>query len=732
VQITAVIKGIVQGVGFRPFVYRIATKHNLKGFVRNIGNGVEVLLEGEPDEISSALNEITKNPPEMAIVQSFTRQETNVENIEGFQILKTPDDCPTDVIIPPDIGICPNCRREILDSKDRRYHHLMISCTDCGPRLSILRTLPYDRHTTSAGDFTMCPTCQKEYKEPADRRYHAQTIACPNCGPVVSMGDLTGMEALCRAKDLIKSGKIVAIKGIGGFHLACLATNQEAVDGIRKLKHRGNEPLAVMVSDEACAAKLGKLDDCSRKLLNSWRKPIVLVPKSDNFNLSQNVAPGTDKIGLFLPYTPFQVMLMEGMEPIVLTSSNIHDEPISVDEKSQLVADILTNDREIVIPLDDSVTRCLDGKEQLVRRARGYVPQIIPMEKTMPVLALGPQMKSTFAFSWDGKCLVSPHIGELGNPATFERYKQTLDQFRKLFGFAEEVVAYDMHPDYTATRHRHELSCADKSFAIQHHHAHIASVIAEHGIKGDVIGIAADGTGFGIDGTIWGSEFFTGNLNGFEHVGQLLQFKLPGGEVAVTECFRTAFSLSWQSEIELDGLASDQSQIWKLQLEKNLNSPTTSSLGRLFDGFSVIAGMGTQATFEAELAIRLESQFWSDSDPYQFPIIEKDGKFAIDWRPAFVRASKEKDNISGKFHIGLANAMIEMSSKIREKTGINTVAMSGGCFLNLVLSTLVADGLKKHGFLVHTNNLLPPGDGCVSFGQAAIAQAILGGSTGCV
>lgn len=727
-QTRIVFFGIVQGVGFRPFIYRMAVKHGLLGFVRNIGNGVEAVLDGQQSTIEAAISEMLSNPPEMSHIQNHSiGLVTKPEAFTKFSILKTPDDCPSDVIIPPDIGICPNCRKEILDSKDRRHNHLMISCTDCGPRLSILRTLPYDRHTTSAGDFEMCPKCQNEYKEPADRRYHAQTIACPNCGPVVSMGSLEGMLAFNTAKDLIKSGQIVAIKGIGGFHLACLATNSQAVEKIRMLKHRGNEPLAVMVSDSSEAEKLGVFEQCSFKLLNSWRKPIVLVPKSETFNLSQNVAPGTDKIGLFLPYTPFQVMLMVGMEPIVLTSSNIHDEPITVSEQNQLVSNILTNNRKIIIPLDDSVTRCLDGKEQLVRRARGYVPETIPTKTVKPVLALGPQMKSTFTFSWNGKSLVSPHIGELGNPATFERYRQTLAQFRTLFGFAEEVVTYDMHPDYTTTKHVTELSNAKESFAIQHHHAHIGAVIAEHSIKGEVIGIAVDGTGYGTDGTIWGCEFFVGSLEGLRHEAQLLQFKLPGGEVAVTECDRTAFSLAHQAGIRFDQIENENAAIWKVQLDKNINSPLTSSLGRLFDGFSVLAGVGNKATFEAELAVKFESMYTPDANPYHFPIIKTDGKLIIDWRQAFDQAAKEKTNVSGKFHIGLAKALVDVCECLRDRYATNTVAMSGGCFLNLVLSTLVSDALKKRGFMVHTNNRLPPGDGCVSFGQAAIAQARLGG-----
>ncbi len=721
-----IIRGIVQGVGFRPFVYRIAIAGGLKGFVRNIGDGVEAVFEGSQEQIDSAIHNIRHAHPPMASVESIFDSDFSGDPFVDFKILKTPDDCPTDVIIPPDIGICDNCRRELLDTQNRRHDHLMISCTDCGPRMSIIRTLPYDRHTTSAGDFSMCQTCKTEYTEPADRRYHAQTIACNDCGPKVWMGDLEGIEAVEEAKRLILKGEVVAIKGIGGFHLACLATDGEACKKIRKIKHRGNEPMAVMVFDMTQARKLATIDECSEKWLTGWQKPIILAPKSESYNLAESVAPGTDKIGIFLPYTPVQVKLMQDMPPIVLTSANIHDEPISTTEKDQLVTDILTNDREIVVPLDDSVARCINGEIQLVRRARGFVPQAFPIATPKKVLALGPQMKSTFAFFWNNKSLVGHHIGEMGNPATFERYRESLAQYRKLFGFEEEVAAYDLHPDYTATKHRLELSSAKEFVAIQHHEAHIASVIAEHGIKGKVIGVAADGTGYGHDGKIWGCEFFIAENFRFTRVAHLLPFRLPGGEVAVKDCKRVAFSLAVQAGATFETGEPELDAIMKLQLEKNINSSTTSSLGRLFDGFSVVAGMGETATFEAELAIKLESAFKPDK-PYDFPIIENNMQM-IDWRPAFLEALEKKGNISGRFHSGLANAFVEMCMRLREKTSSNTVALSGGCFLNLVFINLVTNALKQRGFLVYTNNMLPPGDGCVSFGQGAIVCANSGGN----
>lgn len=718
-----IFRGIVQGVGFRPFVYRVACAQDLKGFVRNVGDGVEAVFEGSQDQINSAVHNITHSHPPMARVENVFESDFSGDPFKDFSILKTPDDCPTDVIIPPDIGICDNCRSELLDIQNRRHDHLMISCTDCGPRMSIIRTLPYDRHTTSAGDFSMCPACQAEYRNPADRRYHAQTIACNDCGPKVWMGDHEGIEAVEKAKKLILEGEVVAIKGIGGFHLACLATNEEACKRIREIKHRGNEPMAVMVFDMSQARELAIIDETAEKWLTGWQKPILLLPKSEKYNLARSVAPGTDKIGIFLPYTPIQVKLMEGMPPIVLTSANIHDEPISTTEKDQLVNNILTNDREIVVPLDDSVARCVGGEIQLIRRARGFVPQTFPMSTPKNVLALGPQMKSTFAFFWNNKSLVGHHIGEMGNPATFERYRESLAQYRKLFGFEEEITAFDLHPDYTAKKHRQELSDAREFVSVQHHEAHIASVIAEHGIKGKVIGIAADGTGYGHDGTIWGCEFFLADYYKFSRVGHLLPFRLPGGEVAVKDCRRVAFSLASQAGKTFETGEPELDAIMKLQLEKNINSPTTSSLGRLFDGFSVVAGMGKTATFEAELAIRLESAYKPDA-PYLFPIMEGEMPM-IDWRSAFVEALEKGGNVSGRFHTGLANAFVVMCLKLRDKTSANTVALSGGCFLNLVFINLLTNALKQRGFMVYTNNMLPPGDGCVSFGQGAIVCASL-------
>lgn len=718
-----IFRGIVQGVGFRPFVYRVACAQNLKGFVRNVGDGVEAVFDGSQDQINSVVHQITHSHPPMAKVENILESDFSGDAFKDFSILKTPDDCPKDVIIPPDIGICDNCRSELLDTQNRRHDHLMISCTDCGPRMSIIRTLPYDRHTTSAGDFSMCPTCQAEYKNPADRRYHAQTIACNDCGPKVWMGDLKGIEAVVKAKKLILEGEVVAIKGVGGFHLACLATDEEACKRIREIKHRGNEPMAVMVFEMSQARELATIGETDEKWLTGWQKPIILLPKSEKYNLARSVAPGTDKIGIFLPYTPIQVKLMEGMPPIVLTSANIHDEPISITEKDQLVTNILTNDREIVVPLDDSVARCVGGEIQLIRRARGFVPQTLPMSTPKNVLALGPQMKSTFAFFWNNKSLVGHHIGEMGNPATFERYRESLSQYRKLFGFEEEITAFDLHPDYTATKHRQELSNAKEFVPVQHHEAHIASVIAEHGIKEKVIGIAADGTGYGHDGTIWGCEFFLTDNFKLSRVGHLLPFRLPGGEVAVKDCKRVSFSLAFQAGKTFETGEPEFEAIMKLQLEKNINSPTTSSLGRLFDGFSVVAGMGKTATFEAELAIRLESAYKPD-EPYHFPIIEGEMPM-IDWRPAFVEALEKGGNVSGRFHTGLANTFVEMCLRLRDKTSANTVALSGGCFLNLVFINLLTNALKQRGFMVYTNNMLPPGDGCVSFGQGAIVCASL-------
>ncbi len=728
VQKRLFITGVVQGVGFRPFIYRVAKKHGLTGFVKNTGLGVLAFFEGHEDEILKAVSEIKTNPPPQARIDHVLVEEACGPHFEQFEIVETEQGLMQSVVVPPDIGICEDCKKELLDPNDPRYLHPFISCTNCGPRLTIIRRLPYDRATITQGDFPLCPRCESEYRDPSNRRYHAQTIACPDCGPKVFMGDKVGGEAIEQTKELIKKGEVVAIRGIGGFHLACLARNEQAVQKIRKIKQRGNEPLAVMVFDVGQAKELAELSQCEVELLASWRKPIVIAKKAPSYNLAQAVAPGTDKIGIFLPYTPLHILLMKGLPPVVMTSANLHEEPIAKDmEPGPLTPFVLSNDRAISVPLDDSVARCFQGKPQMIRRARGHVPELIGSSYKPKVLALGGQMKNTFTFAFEDKALVSHHIGEMGNAATFERYKNSLVLFREIFGFSEEFCAYDLHPSYTTSLHKEELTLARKFIPVQHHHAHIASVIAENGLQGDVIGVAADGTGFGTDGTIWGFEFFTGGLLGFERVGHLRQFRLPGGEAAIHDAQRTAFSLAHQVGVQ-GGFSFDKqlASVLSAQLARGINSPITSSLGRLFDAFAFFAGLGKIATFEAELAVLLETAH-KGGRALDFPIRECEGHFEVNWEPALIKAIASPESVLEGFHEGIANAIIEGCLRTRGKTSINQVALSGGCFLNLVLSNLVFSGLTKCGFFVYTNFRLPPNDGCVSFGQAVIAQAAIGG-----
>ena len=726
-KVHLVFSGVVQGVGFRPFVYRVATKYNLSGFVRNIGKGVEVVFSGEDDDVEKTIDEIKSNPPPQARIDKVFELDKVDSEYSKFEILKTPEEVSAAILVPPDIGICDNCRDELLDLNNPRYNHLFISCTDCGPRLSVLRNLPYDRQSTSSGDFQMCSFCKSEYIKPSNRRYHAQTIACKNCGPIYKMGNLKGEEAVYEAKRLILSGNVVAIKGIGGFHLACLASSDKAVKKIRQIKNRGNEPMAVMVFGVNDAKLIADLESCELDLLKSWRKPIVIVKKSHNYLISPLVAPDTDKIGIFLPYTPLHVVLICDMPPVVLTSANLHEEPIITDNPPEILTPhILTNDREITIPIDDSVARCVLGKPQLVRRARSYVPELIPLKSKKSVLALGGQMKNTFTFSWDDQALVSHHIGEMGNATTFERFRESLEHFRQLFGFKESICAHDLHPSYETTLYKKELTIAQEFIPIQHHHAHIAAVLGEHNIHEPIIGIAADGTGYGSDGTIWGFEFLVAKRADFKRVGHLRPFRLPGGEVAIRDCKRIAYSLAYQSGLEKFIDVSNK-DVLKTQLQKSINAPWTSSLGRLFDGFAVLAGLGPFATYEAELAIALESIYMKPDKLLTFKLEDHGEHFEIDWRYAISEAFENPKNISGRFHAGIASVMVDGCKLIREKTGINRVALSGGCFLNKVLLEMVWTELTTNKFDVYTNFALPPGDGCLSFGQAVVAQARIGG-----
>lgn len=717
--------GTVQGVGFRPFVYRVATENGLRGWVRNTGDGVEALFAGEVKSIEYAIQTIRNNNPPMSNITAVKHLEAVDFNGDGFEIRMSPSSLPSAILVPPDIGICENCRNELLDSTNPRFRHPFISCTDCGPRMSILTDLPYDRNTITQNEFELCDFCKDEYIDPLNRRYHAQTIACNHCGPSVKLGDFEGYEAIIKARELINSGRIIGVKGIGGFHVACLATDAVAVSHIRELKRRGDEPMAVMVESIETANRIALVSIEEHKLLESWKAPIVILEKADGYDLAENVAPGTNKIGIFLPYTPLHVLLMEGMPPIVLTSANLHDEPLaSKDEEFLFDIPLLTNNRVISNPIDDSVMDYVLDRTRVLRRARGFVPETIKMKTDVFVLALGTQMKSTFCFAWDDQVLVSPHMGEMDNAHTFGRYKETLESYRRLFGFKEKVTAYDMHPGYTSTIHKHELSNADEFIPVQHHHAHIASVLAEHSIDEKVIGISADGTGYGTDGTIWGYEFLIANRSKFIRAGHLRPFRLLGGDSAVKDAGRTLYSLLSQiDQQDMAGIEEDLAQALSSMMKSGTNSPMTSSLGRLFDGFAVLASFGRIASFEAQLAIQLESRFDKLHPPLSFKIEDKGDHFEVDWRMALMHAIARPNTIPGGFHKGIAMSMINGCRILRDQTGISKVALSGGCFANKILLTMVVNALERMGLDVFINQRYPPGDGCVSLGQATVALA---------
>ncbi len=719
--------GIVQGVGFRPFIYRVATDNGLNGWVRNTGDGVEVVFSGDSESVELAIRTIRNDNPPMS---EITRVEyLNDVEYQGndFHIKPSSSNSSSAILVPPDICICKNCRNELLKPDNPRFRHPFISCTDCGPRMSILTNLPYDRHNITQNEFELCNFCESEYNDSWNRRYHAQTIACNKCGPSVRLGEASGYKAIVNTKEAIKSGEVIGIKGIGGFHLACLASDASAVSRIRDLKQRGDEAMAVMVDSLATANRLASISTKERELLDSWRAPIVILEKSDSYDLANNVAPGTNKIGVFLPYTPVHVLLMVDMPPIVLTSANLHDEPLASNDGEFIFnIPILTNDRDISNPIDDSVMDIVFDKPRVLRRARGFVPDTIKINTETPVLALGTQMKSTFCFAWNNQALVSPHIGEMHNANAFKRYMKILESYRSLFGFNESITAYDMHPGYMSAIHKNEISNAGVFIPIQHHHAHIASVMVEHDIDEQVIGIAADGTGYGTDGTIWGFEFLIANRSKFIRAGHLRPFALPGGDSAVKDAGRTLYSmLSQINQQDKARIEDELSNVLSSMLKSKMNAPMTSSLGRLFDGFSVLTGLGRIASFEAQLAILLESNYDRSHPPLPFTIEDKGDHFEVDWRMALLHAISRPGSIPGGFHKGIALSMVNGCRMLRDKTGIEKVALSGGCFANRILLSMVVNALEKMGLEVYFNQKFPPGDGCVSLGQATVAIAKL-------
>ncbi|HIJ80787.1 MAG TPA: carbamoyltransferase HypF [Desulfuromonadales bacterium] len=755
------ITGIVQGVGFRPFVYRLAHERQLSGWVRNSPAGVEIEVEGLPGALAALEHTLATGAPPLADISSITSEEISPCGDTGFGIRESSGGEP-DVQIAPDSAICGDCLREMFDPADRRYRYPFITCTNCGPRYSIITGIPYDRLLTTMSGFPLCVDCRREYDDPLNRRFHAQPVACHVCGPQVTLPGLkeeatvNGDAAIRRAQELLDAGLILAVKGIGGYHLAVDACNHQAVARLRERKKRDEKPFAIMVADLESARRLALLDDTEEKLLSSSESPIVIVRKRPDSPLSPLVAPGNGWLGLMLPYSPLHHLVMrDRFSALVMTSGNVSDEPVAfndgdaVQRLSEIADRFLVHDRPIHIRSDDSVMRVFRGQPLFYRRARGYAPRAVKLPFAVPpLLATGADLKSTICLASGRQAVPSQHIGDLHNASTCDSFRHTIDHLSKILQISPELVACDLHPDYQSSIIASEYGLPLAK--VQHHHAHLASCMAENGLDGEVIGVIFDGTGFGDDGTIWGGEFLTGGYDGYRRAAHFRPVPLPGGDAAVREPWRMALSYLYQAlgeaAFSLDhplvrSHPGGELTLFAQMLKRGINSPLTSSCGRLFDAVAALLGVRRTVSYEGQAAIELEAlaetaetECKSTMSPLSqggsfFYTFEKTGNaaFHIDFSPMFreilnaIASGTSTATIAGRFHITLAAATTEVCQQISRGTGFDRVVLSGGVFQNRLLSEMVYTALHKKGFQVFTHRLVPPNDGGIALGQAAIA-----------
>jgi hydrogenase maturation protein HypF len=739
--------GVVQGVGFRPFVHSLATALSLTGRVGNDVDGVFIEVEGPPPDVENFLLALRGNAPPLAEIERVTTVEARPTGGTGFTIVASDPAGLRHALVPSDSATCADCLRELADPADRRFGYPFTNCTHCGPRFTIVRDVPYDRPLTTMSGFPMCEACTEEYDDPTDRRFHAQPTCCPACGPRLSLvdgrGELPG-DPVGAAADLLRAGAVVAVKGLGGYHLAVRADDEAAAATLRRRKHREDKPFAVMVADVAAAAGLCDLDTTARELLTNRRRPVVLLPRRADAPVAPSVAPGNRQLGLMLPYTPLHHLLLRAVGgPIVLTSGNASDEPIAFldgDARERLagIADaFLTHDRPIHVRTDDSIVRPFLGRGTVLRRSRGYAPEpvTLPWHAPRPVLACGAELKNTFCLAKDDHAFVSHHIGDLENYETLRSYVEGIAHFGRLFDVEPEVVAHDLHPEYLSTKHAVELTGVDL-VGVQHHHAHVASCLADNGETGPVIGVAFDGTGYGTDGTIWGGEFLLADLVGFRRVGHLATVPMPGGAAAIRAPWRMAAvhldaAFDGAPPPDLDVLRRNVST-WASVLgmaRGGVNSPVTSSAGRLFDAVSALLGVRDTIHYEGQAAVELE-QLADVTEPGAYPVGVSPGPPLLLAGSDLVRAAAEDlavgvdpAVIAARFHNGVVDAIVRACVLLRESTGVPTVALSGGVFQNLLLLSRVVRRLGDSGFRVLTHARVPTNDGGISLGQAVVAAA---------
>jgi hydrogenase maturation protein HypF len=749
------IEGVVQGVGFRPYVYRLASSLGLGGWVRNTSGNVRIEAEGPDGRVQEFLQRLPSEAPPLAQVHDLAVDSAEPLGATRFEILDSVADQGGSHLVSPDVATCDLCLTDLLERGNRRFHYPFTNCTNCGPRFTIITAMPYDRPNTTMASFEMCAACRQEYHDPANRRFHAQPNACPECGPALTLLDYGGYEMPCaeplvETARLLREGKIVAIKGLGGFQLACDATAPQAVIELRRRKHRPAKPFAIMVRDTNAARLHCELTPEEESLLGSPSAPIVLARQRATSTVCAAVAPGLSFLGLMLPYTPLHHLLLRLLDaPLVMTSGNLSEEPIAAENDEAVtrlkgIADnYLVHNRPINSRYDDSVAMVLGDTVHLLRRARGYAPFPVRLPCNVPpVLAVGPQMKNTFCLAEGDRAFVSQHIGDLDSAETLEHFERTVTLYRSLFDIEPRIVAHDLHPDYVSTRYAQHLASSDiPTRPVQHHHAHIVSCIVENGVTEPVIGVAYDGSGYGTDGRIWGGEFLLCDANGSRRLGHLEYLPLPGGDAAILRPYRIAAAyvtcLIASRALPRDGsiahaMADGEWRTLLRQIETGFNTPFSSSMGRLFDAVAALTGIRNEIDYDGQAAVELEMQAHRyagapASRRYDFQLDTSQGDYVVRLAGLFeaILADMKRNEpvplIAAAFHDAVVQMTVDVCTRIRTDTGVSTVALSGGVFQNRILASLVPEHLHQAGFRVLLHRYLPANDGCVSLGQAVVA-----------
>ncbi|MFA5292545.1 MAG: carbamoyltransferase HypF [Phycisphaerae bacterium] len=747
------VHGQVQGIGFRPFVFKLANELKLTGFVYNYTQGVIIEIQGIKSIADNFIERLKNAREEKPLIKIISLDSADVEPIadeKTFEIKRSIAGGTIIAEVTADIATCEDCLRELFDKGDFRYRYPFINCTNCGPRYSIIKTIPYDRPNTTMSDFAMCDKCREQYENPSDRRFHAQPVACPVCGPKIKLCESNGKEiesdsdkVIAETVRLLLEGKILAIKGLGGFHLACDAENDNAVKQLRLRKMRDDKPFAMMAADIEKIRQFAEVDKTSEETLKSIQAPIVLLPKKEPNTIAPSVAAGVNTFGFMLPYTPLHHLIFAGkkLNVLVMTSGNISDEPLICKDKEAIeklggIADaFLTHDREIYRQVDDSIVHIIKNEPVLLRRSRGFVPQVFISKKSAcaDIFAAGADLKNTFCFVKKNRFIVSEHIGDMADASVYKHWLGSIEHLKKLIKVNPSIVACDMHPGYFSSQYAGKLK-ADKLFEVQHHWAHIASVLAEHNIDEKVIGLVADGTGYGNDGAIWGCECLIASLDDFQRFGHLAYFPLAGGDIAAKEAIRPIiglmkkYNLSVPENIlnEIEPNKEKRTAI-EQQIEKNINTISTSSLGRLFDAAAALCGLGNYNHFEAQLPMAIEAiadKRIKESYPFA---LRENGVITVEIGDMLKGIIADRANgadkgvIAAKFHNTIAEFFLALTKKASQKTGINTAAVSGGVFCNRFLLERLIDLLQKAGLRVLFNQSVPANDGCISLGQAAIA-----------